>query len=320
MADVAGAHQAVDHLLVAAARVALELEAVADEDPPDVGPARPPARPSESYSRTTAPNGTRPARAGRRAKVLGRRERRVRDLGRAVEVVELVADRPPGPANELGLELRAASRTRSAASSCRSVPADPRARPTIRCSITGTTTSAVGRCAVDRLEHALGLEPPLDDRRAPERRRQRHLREPERRGTSARPRRSPRARDREPSTAERRSAPSERPCSRGAPFGVPVVPLVSSTTRRGRGRRRWPLRPRTPPISASSESRRPRLAVGPPEQPAVTRLDRRHEPVVLLVVHEQRDALALAHVAQLRPGEVGVQVQRSARRPSRPRT
>ena len=41
----------------------------------------------------------------------------------------------------------------------------------------------------------------------------------------------------------------------------------------------------------------------------MTGLDRRHQPVVLLVVDEQRDALALAHVAQLRPGEVGVQVQ-----------
>ena len=63
MADVAGAHQAVDHLLVAAAGVAVELEAVADEDPTGV-PSPSTARPSKSYNRTTAPNGTRPAQPG----------------------------------------------------------------------------------------------------------------------------------------------------------------------------------------------------------------------------------------------------------------
>ncbi len=41
----------------------------------------------------------------------------------------------------------------------------------------------------------------------------------------------------------------------------------------------------------------------------MARRDRRHQLVVLLVVHEQRDVLPLAHVAQLRPGEIGVQVE-----------
>ena len=59
-----------------------------------------------------------------------------------------------------------------------------------------------------------------------------------------------------------------------------------------------------------------RRALGPPEQGPVARLDRRHELVVLLVVHEQRYAFARAHVAELGTGEVGVEIQ-GARSPLR---
>ena len=48
--------------------------------------------PSSSKSLTTVPRGGRPAVPGRGAQVLGRGDRRPRDLGRAVEVVEDVAE------------------------------------------------------------------------------------------------------------------------------------------------------------------------------------------------------------------------------------
>ena len=61
---------------------------------------------------------------------------------------------------------------------------------TIRVQHHGNDDQRRGSLALDRVEHPLGVEPPLDDRRAPERHRQRHLREPEavehRRGDIAR--------------------------------------------------------------------------------------------------------------------------------------
>src|SRR5919106_3754136 len=90
-ADVAGCHQVPDHVLRAAARVALEEHLVADEDS-----ARLPGRHlalllvEELHDRAAR---WLARRAGRGAHVGRRCDRRPRHLGRAVEVVEVVAER-----------------------------------------------------------------------------------------------------------------------------------------------------------------------------------------------------------------------------------
>ena len=107
VADVAGGHQPVDDLLGPAARVALEGEAVVDEDA--AGLARRAARcPCSSKMRTSCA-GRRRADAARLDRQLrGRRDRRDGDLGRAVEVVD---DGPELPSSGRGTaRRRAASR------------------------------------------------------------------------------------------------------------------------------------------------------------------------------------------------------------------
>ena len=63
MADVAAAEEAVDDLLAAASRVALEGHLVADEDPPDLARAGPACRPLVEAD-DASPRGGRPAVAG----------------------------------------------------------------------------------------------------------------------------------------------------------------------------------------------------------------------------------------------------------------
>ena len=91
VADVAGGHQAVDDVLVAAAGVALEQHLVADEDAAGLALL-------DLLAVLVVELDDRAARraaggARRRAQVLGRGDRRPGDLGRAVEVVEHVAER-----------------------------------------------------------------------------------------------------------------------------------------------------------------------------------------------------------------------------------
>src|SRR5205085_11918995 len=88
--DVPSAHQAVDRLLRTAARVTVELEAVADED--TAGTAWPldgTALGVEQADHRPERDPSRAAWSG--AQILRRGERRVRDFGRTVEVVEHVA-------------------------------------------------------------------------------------------------------------------------------------------------------------------------------------------------------------------------------------
>src|SRR3954452_10629288 len=90
VADVARAHQPVDDVLVAAAGVALELEVVADEDAARLAVldelALVVVDPPDRAARRLAGG------APRLAQVPRRRDRRPRDLGRAVEVEEVVAE------------------------------------------------------------------------------------------------------------------------------------------------------------------------------------------------------------------------------------
>ena len=98
-----------------------------------------------------------PGGSGRGAQVLGRGERRPCDLGRSVEVVELVADRALRAADQLGLELGPRRNTiRSELVSQR--PGSASSSDTIRESITGTTTSAVGRSRAIASSTASGLK------------------------------------------------------------------------------------------------------------------------------------------------------------------
>src|SRR3954447_4298616 len=82
VADVAGRHQPVDHVLVAAARVALEQHLVADEDAPRLALRQLLAVLVVDAQDRAARR--RPRRPGRVAQVLGRRDRGPRHLGRAV--------------------------------------------------------------------------------------------------------------------------------------------------------------------------------------------------------------------------------------------
>ena len=91
VADVAGGEQALVVVLAAAAGVALERHLVADEDAPGL------ALRDLALALGVDDLDHRPARRqaggpGRGAQVLGRRDRRPGDLGRAVEVVEVVAE------------------------------------------------------------------------------------------------------------------------------------------------------------------------------------------------------------------------------------
>src|SRR4051794_34714250 len=90
-ADVARRHQAVDDLLgLTTAGVALEQHAVADEDASGL-PCRHVAAVGIEDLHDRRP-GWLPGRGGCLPQVAGRRDRRIGDLGRAVDVVEVVAE------------------------------------------------------------------------------------------------------------------------------------------------------------------------------------------------------------------------------------
>ena len=100
--------QAVDHLLAAAAGVALEGHLVADEDPADLALRHLAARPRRDPHRGPA---RRPAGgAGRGAQVLRGGDGRVGDLGRAVEVVDVVAEAVHPGDRQLARQRRARER------------------------------------------------------------------------------------------------------------------------------------------------------------------------------------------------------------------
>src|SRR6201999_4038363 len=90
VADVAARQQPVDLVLVAAARVALELDVVADEDAPGLA-----TRGRVAVLVVDLPEAAARRLAGRArglTRVARRRDRRPRALGRAVEVVEVLAE------------------------------------------------------------------------------------------------------------------------------------------------------------------------------------------------------------------------------------
>jgi hypothetical protein len=90
--DVARRHQPVEEVLAATARVALELHLVADEDPPRG--TRLGERPVRLVvDADDGPERRAPRGAGRLAQVLRRRDGRPGDFRRAVEVVEVLAER-----------------------------------------------------------------------------------------------------------------------------------------------------------------------------------------------------------------------------------
>ena len=91
VADVAGGHQPVDHVLAAAAGVPLEEHLVANEDASPLAPVHFLAIGVEELDDRAA--GRLAGGAGSGVQVGRRRDRRPRDLGRAVEVVEDVAER-----------------------------------------------------------------------------------------------------------------------------------------------------------------------------------------------------------------------------------
>ena len=86
VADVAGGHQALDHVLVAAAGVPLELRHVPDEDPAALALADLLAVLVEQLDDRAAHDLADAARL--LAQILRRGDRRVRDLGRPVQVVD----------------------------------------------------------------------------------------------------------------------------------------------------------------------------------------------------------------------------------------
>src|SRR5206468_3983697 len=139
VADVARRHQAADHVLAAAAGVALELHLVADEDAPGL------ARPLDLVALLVVELDDGPARrlaraAGRLAQVRGRGDRRPRDLGRAVEVVEDVAEEVHRLRGELaGSAEPDAAMIRSLRRSYLRMTSSGSSR--MRWSITGTTAS-----------------------------------------------------------------------------------------------------------------------------------------------------------------------------------
>ncbi len=108
MADVAGGEHPVDDVLAAAAGVALERHLVADEDPPGGAAGELAAALVEDLhlGAVRDPAG----RPGGLAHVVGRRDRRPADLGRTVEVVEVVAEAVHPARRHVAGERRAARR------------------------------------------------------------------------------------------------------------------------------------------------------------------------------------------------------------------
>ena len=101
--------QAVDRLLAAAAGVALEGHLVADEDAPDLALRHLRALPRRRAG-SRCPRGGLPAVPGAARRSSGRGDRRVGDLGRAVEVVDVVAEAVHPLDRQLARQRRARER------------------------------------------------------------------------------------------------------------------------------------------------------------------------------------------------------------------
>ena len=145
VADVAGREQAVDDLLAAAAGVALERRERADEDA-----ARLPLRqlaPLSSRILMREPEQRLADRRRRGADVVGRRHRRERDLGRAVEVVDHVAEHRRRARRHLGRQLRARAEHARAATTDRARRISSSPSASTRWSMIGTTQTPVARCS-----------------------------------------------------------------------------------------------------------------------------------------------------------------------------
>ena len=164
VADVAGGHQPVDDLLVAAAGVALEREGVADEDPADLTLGHLLAVLVEELDLHALDDGP----DGRRVvlEILRAGDGGERDLGRAVQVVDHRAQRPSSPGGQFGAQLRTGHEH------------DAQARQVglgsvfsnssrMRDNITGTTTTAVTLCFSMSSSTVRRLEPAAQHQRQP---------------------------------------------------------------------------------------------------------------------------------------------------------
>ena len=169
--------------------------------------------------------------AGRGAQVLRRGDRRPRHLGRAVEVVEHVAEGVHDARRELARQRRAARGDDAQRAEVVACDRLRRRSSRIRWSITGTTTSAVRAVLVDRAAACPpGRSGGAGRASSRARSRARSARSP-RSGTSARRSSCARGRAAGSSTSSAAAGSSDSGCLRVAPFGVPVVPLVRMTTR-----------------------------------------------------------------------------------------
>ncbi len=163
-------------LLAAAAGVALEHHLVGRRRCARSRP-RGTSRPSASSSFTTVPERRPPGGARRGAQVLGRGDRGPRHLGRAVEVVEHLAEGVHRARRQLAGQRRAAQRDHPQRSAGRSARSSRRPSSRIRCSITGTSASAVARCWATASQRVLGVEPAAQHERRGERQPEREVRE-----------------------------------------------------------------------------------------------------------------------------------------------
>ena len=305
VADVAAAQKAVDRLLAAAAGVALERHLAADEDPADVA-----ARDLLAVLVEELDHGAARGPAGgpgRGPQVLGGRDRRHRDLGRAVEVVDVV----PVAVHPLQRQLAGQRRARHRGDPQRGevVGAERLLRqlqdPLDHHRDDGEDLGAV---LLDRLQRPLGVEtPPQDEGRAG--------------------RQADREVEEAPGVEERRrdhhrlaAAVGDLVDHRGD--GVEAVGVAALGALRGPGR------PRGEDHEAGMVGRRLQvgvvvggdqgverrlvgLAVGPGDDPVDGRVDPLEQAGELLVVDEHLRFLAAGHLDQLRAGEHRVQVERA---------
>jgi hypothetical protein len=308
VADVAARHQPVDDLLRAAAGVALERHRVADEDPagradvdvasvvvddPHPGAARHPA------------DATRLDR-----QILGRRDRRVGDLGRAVQVVDHRPERRGRAHAQLGAELRAGDeddpQRREVAAGAGLVAEvehlpehhrddDQRARPValevVERELRVEPATQHHRRAEHHPQDGVGETERVEQRRADHRR----LARPERRLREQRPERGERVRRLALGALRRASGPAREDDHRAVHLGL---------------RRRRGVAFRDQRVESVLAGR-----LGPRAPAAERRLDAVEELRVLVVVHEHARALAVGDLADLRAGEVGVQEDRAGAAP-----
>ena len=316
VADVAGGDQAVEHRLAVAARVAVHDHLVGDEDAAVTAGLVDLAvllveQPHPGAVRRRARG------AGRGAQLLGRGDRRPRDLGRAVEVVEDVAEGVHHAQREVARQRRAADRDH--AQRARVVARDHLGPQLEDPRQHHRHDDQRGRAvAVDRGERQLRVEAAPQHERRGQRQPERVVgvspRVKERRGDQRRPR----AR----AAGSARTAP---PPGRGCAAGGARRPSARrscrrSGSRRGRGRAAARGAPRSTRRSARRASAAPGAAescqpisAGPPLGGRGAQL------AELLVVDQDARVLARTDLGDLAAGEGGVQQHAASRRASRPR-